>query len=96
MFILHQLSKGKISILPWKSALELATRTQRKVSEVVMEFPIELNGLLTKVDLNILHLGYYDVLIGMDWLERHTTKLYFYEKFLDYIDDEGRTRVVKG
>jgi hypothetical protein len=34
---------------------------------------ISLNGVNTSVDLNIISLGYYDILIGMDWLEKHTT-----------------------
>ena len=42
---------------------------------MVMECPIELNGLLTKVDLNVLPLGSYDALIGMDWIEKHNFKL---------------------
>ena len=34
-----------------------------------------MNGLVTCVDLNVLPLGSYDVLIGMDWLEAHRVKL---------------------
>ena len=46
--------------------IQLATGTKLKVSEVVMYFPIELNGILTKEYLNVLPLGFYDALIGMD------------------------------
>lgn len=58
---------------PWLIQLTIGTKT--KVSEVLMECPIELNGLLTKVDLNILPLGSYDSLICMDWFKNHRTKL---------------------
>ena len=30
-----------------------------------------MNGWLTCVDMNVIPLGSYDVLIGMDWLEVH-------------------------
>ena len=62
--------------------VQLATRTKLKVSEVAMEFPIELNGLLTKVNLNMLPLGSYDALIGMDWLEKHRANVDCYKKVL--------------
>ena len=69
---------------------------KKKVSEVIIDFPIELNVLLTKVDLNILPLESYDVLIGMDWLQTHRSKVYCCDKVLECIDKEGRPRVVKG
>ena len=33
-----------------------------------------MNGMINSVDLNVLPLGSYDVLIGMDWLEAHKVK----------------------
>ena len=60
--------------------VQLATRTKRKVSEVVEKFPLVMNGLVTYVDMNILPLGSYDVLIRMDWLEPHRVKLNYYNK----------------
>ena len=46
--------------------VQLATGTKRKVSEVVEKCPLVMNGWVTYVDLNVLPLGSYDVLIGMD------------------------------
>ena len=40
--------------------VKLAMGTKRKVCEVVMEFPLELNGLFTKAYRNVLLLGSYD------------------------------------
>jgi hypothetical protein len=34
---------------------------------------ITMDGMETRVDLNILPLGSYDLLIGMDWIEKHAT-----------------------
>jgi hypothetical protein len=51
--------------------VQLATRGKMKVVELVKSCPMGMNGLSTKVDLNILPLGSYDYLIGMDWLDKH-------------------------
>jgi len=38
---------------------------------MVRRCSISLNGLNTSVDLIIIPLEYYDILIGMDWLDKH-------------------------
>ena len=62
--------------------VQLATGIKRKVSEVVEKCPLVMNGLVTCVDMNVLPLGSYDVLIGMDWLEAHRVKLDYYKRLL--------------
>ena len=37
--------------------VQLATGTKRKVSELVEKCPLEINGLVTYADLNVLPLG---------------------------------------
>ena len=77
--------------------VQLATRTKRKVSEVVEKCPLVMDGLVTCVDLNVLPLGSYDVLIGMDWLEAHRVKLNdCYNKTFECMNEEGNLVVVKG
>ena len=51
--------------------VQLATGMKRKVTDIVKDCIISFNGLNTTVNLNILPLGSYDILIGMDWLETH-------------------------
>ena len=58
--------------------VQLATGAKRKFNEMVKSCLIEMNALNTKEDLNILPLGSYDCLIGMDWLDQHHDILYFY------------------
>ena len=55
-----------------------------------------MNGLKTHAYLNILPLGSYDLLIGMDWLEKHRVILNCYDKTFSCLDDKGNTIVVKG
>ena len=46
--------------------VQLATGTKRKVSEIMRNCEVSLNDFPAKIDLKILHLGSYDVLIGMN------------------------------
>ena len=50
----------------------------------------------TQVKLKVLHLGAYDVLIGMDSLEKHIVVLNFFDKIFTCLDEKGETIIVKG
>jgi hypothetical protein len=76
--------------------VQLDTRAKRKVNERVKSCPMDINGLNTKVDLNILPLGSYDCLIGMDWLDQHHAILDCYNKEFTFLDEEGNLRIVQG
>jgi hypothetical protein len=49
---------------------------------MIEAFPFEMNGLHTHATLNLLRLGLYDVMIGVDWLAAHKVKLYCFNKSL--------------
>ena len=55
-----------------------------------------MDRLVNCVDHNVLPLGSYDILIGMDWLEAHRAKLDYYNKTFERLDGEGKLKVVKG
>lgn len=57
---------------------------------------LDMNGKRIKTELNVLHLGSYELLIGMDWLECHRAIINFLDKTFTCIDDEGRDKIVKG
>ena len=76
--------------------VQLATGTKRKVSELVKRCPLEMNGLITMADLNIIPLGSYHVLIGMDWLESHHAILDCYNKTFTCLNDEGQQVLIEG
>jgi hypothetical protein len=69
--------------------VQLTTGTKRKVTEVILECQFIMNGLPTQETLNMLPLGSYDLLIGMDRLATHNTKLECYNKTLECEDEEG-------
>jgi hypothetical protein len=64
--------------------------------EVVEACPIRIEGFQTQADMNVLPLGSYDVLLGMDWLATHKEKLNCYEKTLECEDEEGNTIILQG
>jgi hypothetical protein len=76
---------------PW--LVQLATGAKRKINEMVKPCRMEMNGLHTKVDLNIIHLGSYDFLIGMDWLDHHHVVVDCYKAFI-LLDEQGNLRTV--
>ena len=54
-----------------------------------------MNDLNTHADLNILPLVSYNMLIGIDWLEKHIVMLNCYDKTFTCIDDTRNTIKVK-
>jgi hypothetical protein len=75
-------------VKPW--LVQLATRTKRKVAEVIPSCQLIMGGMPTQATLNILPLGSYDLLIGMDWLAAYKTKLNCYHKTLECVNEEAR------
>jgi hypothetical protein len=79
-----------------ESLVQLATGTKRRIHDMVRGCSISLNGVNTSTDLNIIPLGSYDVLIGMNWLEKHHVVLYCHKKTFTCLDGDGKQRTVKG
>ena len=76
--------------------VQLATRTKRKVTCPIPACQFIMNGLPTQATLNMTPLGSYDLLIGMDWLDAHKTKLDCYNKTLECENEEGRKVTLQG
>eukprot|EP00253_Pinus_taeda_P018132 PITA_18132 len=54
---------------PW--LVQLATGAKRRVTAKINDCSFTIADQPITADLNILPLGSYDILIGMDWLEKH-------------------------
>ena len=50
----------------------------------------------TSIKLNVLTLGPYDMLIGMDWLEQHRVVLNFFDKTFNCVNNYGEIVNVRG
>jgi hypothetical protein len=79
---------------PW--LVQLATGTKRKVVEAIPACQLMLGEFPTQATLNVLPLGSYDLLIGMDWLAAHKAKLDCYHKTLECVSKEGKRITLQG
>ena len=80
-----------------KSCLvQLDTGTKTRVHHWVRACAFDLNGMPTKTHLNVLLLVSYSMLLGMDWLYLHRTKVGCYDKAIECVDDNGEPRVFQG
>ena len=60
--------------------VQLATGAKRKKTCFVKECTVVMDQFENVVKLNVLPLGSYELLIGMDWLEQHRVILNCYDK----------------
>jgi hypothetical protein len=72
------------------SLVQLATGTKRRIHDMVRSCSISLNGVNTSIDLNIIPLGYYDILTGMDWLDKHHVVLDCHNKTFTCLYGNGK------
>ena len=76
--------------------VQLSTGTKIKIVEVVPACQFIVDGFPTQDNLNILPLGLYYLLIGMEWLDAYKTKLDCYHKILECVNEEGRKTTLQG
>ena len=76
--------------------MQLATGAKRKFNEMVKSCLMDMNEMSTKADLNILLLGSYDSVIGMDWLDQHHDVLNCHNKAFTFLNEEGNPITVQG
>jgi hypothetical protein len=80
---LEKSKRGKTSLV------QLTTGTKRTIHDMVKSCSISINGVNTMIDLNIIPLGSYDILIGMDWLDKHHVILDCHNKTFTCLDGNG-------
>jgi hypothetical protein len=78
------------------SLVQLAIGAKRRIHDMVISCSISLNGLNTSIDLNIIPLGSYDILIGMDWLDKHHAVLDYHNKTFTCLDGNRKQSTMKG
>ena len=69
---------------------------KRKVVSYVENCEMFMTQFKTQVKLNILPLGSYDFLRGMDWLEKHKVVLNCFEKTFTCLNEKWKIITVKG
>eukprot|EP00253_Pinus_taeda_P027395 PITA_27395 len=76
--------------------VQLATCTKNIVHHWVRTCAFELNGMPTTTHLNVLPLGLYIMILGMDWLYLHRTKVDCFNKAIECVDDSGENITLQG
>eukprot|EP00253_Pinus_taeda_P016057 PITA_16057 len=79
---------------PW--LVQLATGAKRRVTAKINDCPFIIADQPVMADLNILPLGSYDILIGMDWLEKHWSLVDCKTKVIYYRDQQGNRKEMQG
>eukprot|EP00253_Pinus_taeda_P022348 PITA_22348 len=79
---------------PW--LVQLATGAKRRVTAKINDCPFVIADQPVTADLNILPLGSYDILIGMDWLEKHWSLVDCKTKVIYYRDQQGNRKEMQG
>lgn len=72
------------------------TGTKKGVYDWVIACAFKLNGMPTSTNLNILSLGSYSILLGMDWLYLQRTKFDCYDKAIECLDENEEQRILQG
>ena len=74
----------------------ISHKYKKKVSKLIRNCKVMMNDFLTHVNVNIIPLGSYDLLIGMDLLEEHKFVLNCFDKTFTCTDDSGNNINLKG
>eukprot|EP00253_Pinus_taeda_P021984 PITA_21984 len=83
---------------PWLNLklVQLATGAKRRVAAKISNCSFTIVGQPVTTDLNVLPLGSYDILIGMDWLEKHWSLVDCKTKIIYYRDQQGNRKEMQG
>ena len=76
-------------------ASTVSNRYKKKVTSLVRNCKLMMNDFITHVNVNILTLGSFDLLIGMDWTEEHKVVLNCFDKTFTCTNDNGNNIKVK-
>jgi hypothetical protein len=85
------LKRIKVNAVEWDefNFVEMDLGAKKKVGGKVMGCSLNLGEFVTRANIYITFLGFYDIVIGMDWLESHEVILNYNMKQLSLVDDEG-------
>jgi hypothetical protein len=76
--------------------IEMALGAKHKVGGKVIDYSINLGDFVTKANLYVTILRYYDIVISMDWLEFPDAIRNYNMKLLSLTDDLRQSRVTIG
>ncbi|GKD23030.1 putative reverse transcriptase domain-containing protein, partial [Tanacetum coccineum] len=82
--------------LPFLLKIEIAGNEIIVVSKVYQDVEIEINDSVFKIDLIPIVLGAFDIVIGMDWLDRYNANILCSQKLVRVVNPQGREIIIYG
>ncbi|GKE58216.1 zinc finger, CCHC-type, retrotransposon gag domain protein, partial [Tanacetum coccineum] len=99
LFVSYEFSKN-LSIqpnkLPFPLEVEIADDKVVVVSNVYCEVAIEIDDNVFRIDLIPIMLEVFDIIIGMDWLDKYNVNIFCSQKLVRVINPQGREIVIYG
>lgn len=67
----------------------MASSAKIVVESLIHGYGLRIGSLCTTIYLHIIHLGSYDIVLGMGWLEAHRAFIDCCHKLVQCVDDSG-------
>ncbi|GJR94315.1 putative reverse transcriptase domain-containing protein [Tanacetum coccineum] len=71
--------------LPFLLEVEIADSKVVVVSNVYRDVEIEIDGSIFSIDLSPIMLGLFDIVIGMDWIDKYNANILCSQKLVQYV-----------
>ncbi|GJV61665.1 putative reverse transcriptase domain-containing protein [Tanacetum coccineum] len=82
--------------LPFPLEVEIAGKEIVVVSKVYRDVEIEIDDSVFKIDLIPIALGVFDIVIGMDWLDRYNVNILCSQKLVRVVNPQGQEITIYG
>ncbi|GKA13980.1 putative reverse transcriptase domain-containing protein [Tanacetum coccineum] len=82
--------------LPFPLKVEIAGKEIIVVSKVYRDVEIEIDDSSFKIDFIPIALGVFDIVIGMDWLDRYNDNILCSQKLVRVVNPQGREIIIYG
>ncbi|GKA03168.1 putative reverse transcriptase domain-containing protein [Tanacetum coccineum] len=82
--------------LPFSLEVEIAGKEIVVVSKVYQDVELEIDDSSFKIDLIPIALGVFDIVIGMDWLNRYNANILCSQKLVRVVNPQGREIIIYG
>ncbi|GJS04398.1 putative reverse transcriptase domain-containing protein [Tanacetum coccineum] len=92
----HDVITGTILVNSIPIQVEIADKEIAVVSKVYHEVEIEIDDSIFKIDLITIILGVFDIVIGMDWIDKYNTNIFCSQKLVRVINSQGREVIIYG
>ncbi|GKD39154.1 reverse transcriptase domain-containing protein [Tanacetum coccineum] len=98
-FVSYEFSK-KLSAppnkLPFPLEVEIADSKVVVVANVYRDVEIEIDDSIFRIDLIPIILGVFDIVIGMDWLDKYNANILCSQKLIRVVNPQGREIIIYG